>query len=189
MPHTLLYIIGEPGIGKSTLMATLTAGLHRTPLRRPGRDLLTRNGLPTAVELGGTRARFPGTDALPMDAINTVEPYIVTGDAHAEADLLLGEGARLANHRFLTAAVRVGYRTHLIHLTGPDNLAATRRHHRGTHQNHTWLAGARTRADRLANHAPTAVHVHQLDANQPPEAMADQLRTLVPALPAPARSR
>lgn len=187
MPPTLLYIVGEPGIGKSTLMAELTTGLHRTPLRRPVRDLLTRNGLPVAVELGTRRTRFSGTDALPMDAITTVEPYLATGDAAMEADLLLGEGARLGNHRFLTAAIRADYRVHLVQLIGPQ-AAGERRTARGTRQNRRWIDGARTRAHRLLDHAPHGVRTHQLDAATEPAQLADTVRTLVPALPAPARS-
>src|SRR5947208_9892815 len=103
----LIYLIGAPGSGKSTVMAAATAHLHRTALPgRPARDLLTDTTGPIAVELGARRGSFSGTDALPMDAVRHAEAWL--RDTHPGAPLVLGEGARLGNARFLQAAVQAG---------------------------------------------------------------------------------
>lgn len=176
--RTLVYVTGEPGVGKSTLMGQLTGGWKRTHRPRPGRDLLTYNGLTMAVELGRHRPDYPGTDALPMNAVTACERY-VQGPAKGETDLLLGEGARLANARFLTAAVAAGWTVHLVHMLNP-RAAAQRRADRGSHQAPAWVRGRATAARRLAAHPPPGVEVCQLNAAHPTAVLADTVRALIP---------
>jgi hypothetical protein len=175
----LVYLSGEPGVGKSTLMAAATAGFDRTPLpaadTAPARDLL-RTVAPgeltprvVAVELGRRRDTFSGTDALPQNAVTAAVHYLRSGWAARETPLLLAEGARLACRRFLSAAVDAGWDVTLLHLHGPA-LAAARRARRALalgvpEQNPAWVKGRRTAADNLARDAPTwGVHVMAVDA-------------------------
>jgi hypothetical protein len=159
-PH-LVYMSGEPGVGKSTLMGDLTAAWRRHPLPdAPARDLLLAPGTlrPLAVELGRRRDAFAGTDALPSAVIGAAEHYVRSGRAADEAPLLLAEGARLANLRFLRAATDTGYTVTLLHLYG-ERVAAARRaaraHRLGRpEQNDAWVRGRRTAAVNLANAAP-----------------------------------
>lgn len=176
----LLYLIGEPGIGKTTAMAAFTKRWSVLgELSDPGRVLLADGrGAIEAVELGRRRpGGFSGTDALAMNAITGAEQYLLTGQAHAETPLLLAEGARLANRRFLSAAVATGWKTHLVYLHGPD-LAAQRRAQRGTGQNEAWVRGAATRARRLAEEPPPGVRVHRFDATYLDAALQASLRWL-----------
>lgn len=165
MTPTLLYVSGEPGVGKTTLLRQLTARWHRRPLApddtAPARDeLLSPLGAlmeVAAVEIGRQRDAFSGTDALPQTAINEAEAYLRTGRAAAETPALLAEGARLANRRFLTAATESGWRTVLLHLHG-EELAAQRRSWRAhqlgkPEQNPSWVKGRRTAAANLARDA------------------------------------
>lgn len=179
----LVYLIGEPGIGKTTTMRALTSGLSRVPLDgQPGRELLAgrRNGepVPVAVELGRSRGMFSGTDALGMAVVVDAERYLRTGQAAAESTLLLAEGARLANARFLSAAVESGWRTLLVYLSGPA-IADERRQLRGSDQNESWVRGAATRAARLASDPPAGVHVLELPAGPPPRVLAETVLTAV----------
>jgi len=163
IPGRLVYLSGEPGVGKSTLMRQLTAGLLRHSLPAdddaPARDLLLtpRSRRVLAVELGRARDAFSGTDALPSAVIAAAERYVRDGRARDEAPLLLAEGARLACRRFLTAAVAGGWQVTLVHLRG-EHLAAERRATRAATlgrppQNPAWVKGRRTAAANLARDA------------------------------------
>lgn len=172
----LVYLSGEPGIGKSTLMARITDPWQRYPQPptpgAPARDLLVaharpdpdsdspapRSG-PVAVELGRHRDHFGGTDALPSAVIGAACAYLDSGQAATEAPLLLAEGARLANRRFLTRAVDAGWQVTLVHLYG-TGIARARRHRRAEQlarppQNESWVKGRHTAAVNLVNGAPS----------------------------------
>jgi hypothetical protein len=172
----LVYLSGEPGVGKSTLMREATSCWQRLPLpkdpgRAPARDLLgdIATGRIAAVELGRQRDTFSGTDALPSNCIDDAETWLRSGQAARHAPLLLAEGARLANRRFLTAAVESGYRVDLLHLSGMA-VAAERRANRARmlnrpQQNPSWVKGRRTAAANLALAAPDwGVQVLVVDA-------------------------
>jgi hypothetical protein len=175
----MIYLIGEPGVGKTTTMAALTAQFAvLAQLDHPGRVLFgtRRTGTVQAVEIGRRRpGGFSGTDALPMNVIGEAERYVTSGAALAESGgLLLAEGARLGNRRFLTAAVASGWRVTVGHLTG-EREAAARRRARGSHQNPGWVTGARTRAARLAADLPDGASLVTVPASYDPAERADAI--------------
>jgi hypothetical protein len=148
----VVYVIGEPGVGKSTVVGELTRGYERAVVAHrtdggPAREFLYGPGeTPVATELGRRAGPhpegFPGTDAMSMSAIVGVEKWLLSGNA---TGLVIGEGARLANKRFASAVLEAGGRLSLVHLTDADG-AAKRRETRGGHQNPAWVAGQGTRA-------------------------------------------
>lgn len=178
----LLYLVGEPGVGKTTVMAGLTEGLHAIPLQAlrgeaPARvayvDIV---GQPIrAVELGRRReGGFSGTDALPMAVIGEAVRYVTSGLAAHESPALLAEGARLANRRFLNACLEAGYRVDLVHLQGPE-AAGRHRDARGSEQADSFIRGRRTASANLAE-AMTGVEgvtVHYVPVG--PETSADEV--------------
>jgi ribose 1,5-bisphosphokinase PhnN len=152
-PHRVaLYLIGPPAVGKSTLMAALTAGLHaveldggRIPLARTmwyGADPDT----PVATELGKRREAFSGTDALSMGVLPQAIDYVL----HRLPTTLLAEGDRLANDRFFAALQAAGYSLEVIYLTAPAQLLEERRAARPRRQNPSWVAGRATKSAALA---------------------------------------
>jgi hypothetical protein len=173
----LVYLSGEPGVGKSTLMREVTADWQRAYLPKepglaPARDLLADTRPPgtiRAVEIGRQRDQFSGTDALPSNCIDDATAYFATGQAAREAPLILAEGSRLAVRRFLVSAVDTGWRVQLLHLHG-EELAAERRAARARwlrrpEQNPAWVKGRRTGCLNLATHAPDwGVEVLVVDA-------------------------
>jgi hypothetical protein len=132
----LIYISGESGVGKTTLMTDLTAEWTPSPLPPergvPARTVYLMARQPVAVQLG---VHGRGGDVLPSTAIRDAESYVRSGRARGEAPLLLAEGARLGHVRFLRAAVDSGYEVTLLHLFSRE-LARARRvqHARATGQ-------------------------------------------------------
>lgn len=163
MNRHLLYLIGGPGTGKSTLMRKLTAELTRVPIN-PGPERVARDGLfdgtggMPAIELGVRRGAFSGTDALPSSVITRAVPWLT---AQTEAPLILGEGARLGNARFLTAARDAGYRVTLgvLEHDQADEWRAIRSARLARLQDPAWVKGRFTAVRNLADNAPVGVHV------------------------------
>jgi hypothetical protein len=167
-------------------MAAATAGYARTavPAEPHGvaREILIhpRTYRIVGVELGRRRAGFPGTDTLPMNVCPAACRY-VAGRALDETPLLLGEGARLGNRRFLTAAVNSGWKVHLVHIFGAAPVVAAWRAARGSNQSAAWVKGMTTQAARLASQPPPKVTVHYVDAADDPAGLIAELAAL-PAL-------
>lgn len=182
----LVYLIGAPGVGKSTLMGELTAGCHRSPRLHPlAHDLLVdvAHAEPVGVELGRHRPGFPGTDTLALN-VSPVACRWVAGGA-GPGPLLLAEGDRLAHAGFLDAAAHGGYRVHMVHLVAPAEVIDARCAARGSTQNEAWRRGRVTKAAGLAayaaQHYPPLITLH---ANLIPAALALRLRAALTCLAA-----
>ena len=150
--HRLVYMIGQPGAGTSTLMAKLTEHLVRDPqVSAPvAHDILRFQGSTdiAGAEIGRQRERFGGTDALPASIIEKAIPWV----AEQPYELLLAEGARLANKRFLLAARDAGYDVTLVFVDHPDaeEWRKGRDAEIGRTQKESWVAGRRTASVNLA---------------------------------------
>lgn len=160
-----VYLVGAPGVGKSTLMTRLLAAwfvLPDEPLNGllRGHPLVSRSdGETPGVYLGRQRRSYPGTDALSMG----VSPDAVTWAAfHPLPAVVLGEGARLGTGKFLgTLAARTDLL--LVHLRADPEALAARRAGRGSDQNEAWTRGVRTAARRAADQAAAWPGVRVLD--------------------------
>lgn len=154
MPTTLL-IIGQPGAGKTTLTRQLTDPWgecsHQTQPLKHVNYYGTPHG--DAIQLGWTQPPFGGTDTLGYTAITTLENWY----PQMTCDLVIAEGDRLANNRFINLAQDHGDLI-LIHLDTPDNIASIRRASRAEKhnlqpQNPSWVRGRATKHRNLAlNH-------------------------------------
>lgn len=126
-----LYIIGGSGVGKSSLMRQLLEGWTAGPYERLmprelfGHTLAGPQG--SGVYLGHLRDEYPGTDALSLSVNPHAIGWVLTADL---PDFLFGEGARLANFKFLRVLHEWTDLT-IVHLVIPPKTAALRREVRG----------------------------------------------------------
>lgn len=161
--NRLLYIIGLPGSGKTTLTRALVIGRRRRVQTSPFAFTTYEDGL---VQLGRDRLGHGGTDALSM----SVQPKIVAALQSGVWHRVLGEGDRLANPSFFEAARAAGYIVDVALLAVPVEVAAERRRERGTDQSETWLRGRQTKLENLAEHVTIT-----LDGTRPVEHAATVL--------------
>lgn len=153
MTARLIYLVGQPGSGKSMLMSLLTANLLRLSYEPPevpvAHDVLIDKvtGAIIGAEIGKRRAFFSGTDALPSSVIEKAIPWVES----EPYELLLAEGARLANIRFLKAAME-NYQVILAFLDHPDAEAWRRARAKqiGHEQNPAWVKGRMSASRNLA---------------------------------------
>jgi len=101
----IVYVIGIPGAGKSTALQSAIDSMdwdEPTQQEKPIPHLYYGN---STIQLGRLRSNgFGGTDALGM-AIN---PQAIDFISTVPANLVIGEGDRLANLKFLRAAAEHG---------------------------------------------------------------------------------
>lgn len=159
MIYRMVYLVGAPGSGKSTLMRRLTAGLERLPVDTPvPHDMLIESvtGAITHAEIGRQRGDFSGTDALASSIITRAEPWILSRPYL----VVLGEGARLGNQRFLSAAAQ-GYDVVLAVLDHADaeGWREIRSKQLGKFQNAGWVKGRLTASRNLGDNPPDGVTV------------------------------
>jgi hypothetical protein len=131
------------------------------------------------IQLGKVRDNgFSGTDALGM-AIN---PRAIEFVESRPAHVVLGEGDRLANGGFLSAADRAGILT-VVWIDVPPEIARERARERalrlGTkEQTESWWKGRYTKTSRLAGGWP---HI-RIDGTGHPETVAQALADILPTL-------
>lgn len=162
MTTRFLYVIGEPGVGKSTLVRSALG---------PFLQELGREGAPFEVWAGRVNdcslaylgnphdPVFPGTDRLSM----SVAPAVITWLRHVNDgryDVILGEGDRLTSVTLFHAVAGMGYDVVVVPCTSIH--AADRREARrrtlpaGKAQHAAWVAG---RVTKCANTARDAARI------------------------------
>ena len=150
----IIYLIGEPGSGKTTLTEAFTRDWtnpqhFEKPIKYREHD--TPNGL--ALSLGWLRPNFGGTDTLGNAAIVSIEPWLPKVAESNLYSILYGEGDRLANDRFFNLCKSIG-EFHLFYLDTDPEIAKLRRYERslatGKEQNPSWVKGRATKHKNLA---------------------------------------
>jgi len=168
MSKHMLYIYGEPGVGKSTLVTALIGQAEPETTTEPFAWARFDNGV---SYIGAFREEFPGTDALALD----VQPKVIAWLESYGPHLVLAEGDRLANAKFFLGAQRLGYTLWPVQMVGKD-LAAQRRRERAQAlgrkpQDAQWVRGRVTKCNALTKNFDAM----QLHPSLEPEFLAKML--------------
>lgn len=172
----IVYLLGVAGTGKTTLARTLTADWrHRLDVDQPvAHQHWLSDDYGRVITLGRPHPVFAGTDTLSFTAIEKLPTLLARARDH-DVKLVIGEGDRLANQRFVDLA-RANGTLLLFYLTAPDHVLDARRTARATQhgltpQSPQWLKGRLTKHQRLARANGAAY----LNALQPPTTLATQI--------------
>jgi broad-specificity NMP kinase len=166
-----LYLLGAPGVGKSTVMAGVldelalavnpdNARIHK---RLTGHGLYdTLSGDTRGVYLGKMREEFPGTDGLSMAVAPDAREWAGRLSRTNEGGMqyVVGEGMRLGNPGFLSALAEHSWLT-VILLTASEDALTARRDARGSTQTPSWMRGAATSARNAYAAARTTAPVNR----------------------------
>ena len=165
----VVYLIGEPGIGKTTLTREVVRrlGFPAVEQSKPVPHITYPNN---ALQLGRDRVDFGGTDALSM----SVQPRALEFLRSKPAALVVIEGDRLGNRTFFMEVGRFAD-LRVVWLLDPEGkLGAERREQRakavGKTQNKDWVL---SRVRKVANLADM-VNL-RIDARLPLEQQAEEM--------------
>lgn len=177
MNGRLVYVIGEPGAGKTTAVNAYCAAYEPVDVPTPiAHRAWLDDGTLTFVTLGRDRPPFSGTDTLAMNVQPAVTAWL---SEPTSPRLVLAEGDRLGNGKFFDAMTTAGRDLTVVYLATGTDVAAQRRAARsastGTTQNATWVAGRVTKVRRLVD----AYEVVTIDGNRPPDDVAADLANLI----------
>ena len=162
----LFYLVGIPGVGKTTVFRKALADIPAEQHTRPFGWI----AYPGGAQLGVDRGVFSGTDALSMN----VQPRVLEWLNRCDLPCVVAEGDRLANGQFFDAVVAQGWLLTVGLLELDPAIAATRRDMRGSSQNPSWLRGRHTKVANLTRYYVSAEW--RLNARQPVELLATRLK-------------
>lgn len=145
MSVRVLYLAGVPASGKSSIFRRIRKKHFPTPTEfthGAARGIVQGNLAMLGVFDGST---FEGTDRLSMTVIGDAIDYVRTLEADSAKHVLLVEGDRLFNERFLRET-----RAALVLIDAAPEVLDARHHERGDTQTQTFLKGRRSKVENFA---------------------------------------
>jgi len=149
MTHTV-GIIGEPGVGKTTVMREVIRGIKLQPGRLGAARWMQSDSEQLIVMGDYSGHMHDGTDRLSMSCYADLEAASNYFSQHMPLYSVIWEGDRMTRGRWLKAILACGYALTLYHVTATLEAAQGRRKGRGSNQNASWIAGRRTTSARMA---------------------------------------
>lgn len=168
MIRYVLWIVGEPGVGKTTLARRLLGPSPNVDLIDRPKWTRTRHTYAAGHYKGQT---FDGADTLSYSG--GAEALAWWANAPARPLTLL-DGDRLSTKNavaFVRAQPNV--RPLCVYLAAPESVVAFRREQRGSDQDPAWLKGRATKSFRFYERFPD--QVLRLDASRGPAELARQV--------------
>lgn len=149
MSHIVLYVLGAPGVGKTTLVRELL-GTNRSLIAKPKWTL----GPGVAAAGHYTGQTFDGGDTVPYSGARECLEYwsanLLPALRATPSSLTILDGDRFSTGPSLEYLRATGEPIVGVHLTADEATLESRRAARGSNQNATWLKGRVTKAGNFA---------------------------------------
>jgi DNA polymerase III delta prime subunit len=153
MPHTVLFVVGPPGVGKTSAMLALLGEDYSIFSHPENGAIKWTMACPWAFVGHYGTGTFDGSDTVPY---NGAEPCLNHWRdkilAHPDFKYTVLDGDRFSNTKalkFLESFEDV--KVICFYLSASDDVLQGRRDERGSDQDPTWLAGRATKARRFAD--------------------------------------
>lgn len=151
MSQLILWLVGEPGIGKTTIARQLLESFGPRGLEYQ---------IPKWTAFGERAAgagywrgtKFDGADTLPISHIGLALPFFVNV---IPCEFAILDGDKLASQNAVEFALDTRCRVMCFHFIGQET-ARRQRLARGTTQQEHWVRGRRTKAQNFYNRFPGA---------------------------------
>ena len=177
---TILWLVGAPGVGKTTLarrFIPLLSRVHPSPKWTVGRGVVAAGHY-----TGGT---FDGADTVPYNGVKVALTFWQATLA-LQANLTLLDGDRFSSagvlQFFRELPFGASLRCACAYLALPVEVAEARRQARGGGQNPAWVKGRQTKSLRFFEMFPEEARV-SLDARMSSEALAVRLKSFLGGAP------
>lgn len=146
-----IWIVGEPGVGKTTLVRNWLNGLKLTVREERPKHELYRNG---SVFVAGhyVGGKFDGADTLPISDIKPLRELWRT--KYSSCAISIFDGDKFGSAASMEMARSENAQCQVILLVAGSAFVAARRAARGTVQNGTWVAGRKTKSANFASLFP-----------------------------------
>lgn len=161
MEQTVLFVVGAPGVGKTTLVREL---LGKNPydgeiayepflVSKPKWSIYrSKAGDHLACAAGHyTGGTFDGADTVPYNGVKEALEY--WNSSLFLTPLTVFDGDRFSHQGVLNFFNKEvgGLRVRAVHLEAPEEVLVERRKVRGSNQNASWMKGRVTKAERFAH--------------------------------------
>lgn len=156
-PGRVLFIVGPPGVGKTTLVRALFATLDPLEAKylvdKP--KWTVAPGICAAGHYKGDT--FDGADTVPYNGVNQCLDFWTKN--LSTIPLTIFDGDRFSFPACFDFFKAKGHPVRVAHISAPPEVLAERRRSRGSKQNPSWMKGRETKALRFAERDPTAVRI------------------------------
>lgn len=171
MKPKALWIVGEPGVGKTSLVRGIVGD---SPMRLVDNPKWTKvDALLIALAGHYTGGTFDGADTVPYNGVEAAlaywKQYLVD-----KAKLTIFDGDRFS-HDKAKAEIASSALALVVYVSAPPEVTEARRKQRGSDQDKSWIAGRKTKSLRFAESFPKA-HRLDLDGTLPASDLVGQVR-------------